>query len=255
MLFRVQTGKRVGDIGTDVCVYPIRPLMALKLWARGLPFMRELLVRAAWAGIELRTAEMPGVGANTTPVISSRGALMSAITLLAMDIHLTMRSIVPWPHRRLVEDSGPNRLSVLHPLRALGRLIKENASPKKIALAAALGVLLGTLPLFFVHTAAILMAASLLGLNKPTAVMASQLCMPPLVPALCIEIGHRLRYGQFLTEISLRTLGYEAWDRMLEWVIGSFVLAPFLAILVGAVAYGMACGINRKLRQGQRIDK
>ena len=248
-LFRVQTGQRVGDLGSDVCAYPVQSLIGLKLWTHGLSFAREVLVRSAWAGMALRTVDIPGGLVNTTPRASGAGRVLNTLTLLLMNVHLTMRSIVPWPHRRLVDDSDRTRLSVLHPLRSLQRLLVENASPKKIAIAVGLGVMLGTLPLFFVHTVVIIMAASFFGLNKPTAVMASQLCMPPLVPALCIEVGHRLRHGTFLTELSLRTVGYEAWDRILEWVLGSVVLAPFLAMTVGFVAYLMACGIARNLRR------
>jgi uncharacterized protein (DUF2062 family) len=165
-----------------------------------------------------------------------------------MNIHLTMRSIVPWPHRRWTDNPRPQRLTILHPLRSLKRLILENASPRGIALSAALGVLLGTLPLLFVHTVSIIMAANFLRLNKPAAITASQLCMPPLVPALCIEIGYWLRHGHWLTEISLRTLGYEAWDRVLEWALGSILLAPILAGLVGLATYTVACIVRHNLQ-------
>ena len=113
-------------------------------------------------------------------------------------------------------------------------------SPARLGAAGALGVFLGALPLIAFHTVAILFTAGFLRLNKIGAVAASQLCMPPLVPALCIEVGYFMRHGRFLTEISLETLGYQALERIYEWLIGSLLLAPALAALVGGVVYVMA---------------
>ncbi len=70
--------------------------------------------------------------------------------------------------------------------------------------------------------------------------------MPPLVPALCIETGYFIRHGSFLTEISLETLGHQALERLLEWIIGSLVLAPAIAILVGGIIFLLATLIDRR---------
>lgn len=64
--------------------------------------------------------------------------------------------------------------------------------------------------------------------------------MPPLVPALCIEAGYFMRHGTFLTEISMKTLGYQALERIYEWLLGSLVLAPVFAILVGGIIFLIA---------------
>ena len=255
VLLRIQTGRIVADVASGSRAYPVCVLRGLKFWTHGSSFEKEVLVRAAWAGIELRDIDLsPG------STVAGRGdaavrVLWGHLLLVLLNVHLTLRSVVPWPHRRLLPDaSSRERITILHPLRSLRRLILENTSPQKIALAVALGVLLGTLPLFFVHTVAIILLANLFRLNKPAAIVASQLCMPPIVPALCIELGHRLRHGYFLTEISLRTLGYQAWDRVLEWILGSLVLAPVLAVVTGLAAYAMALAVNRQLKSESRID-
>ena len=125
-------------------------------------------------------------------------------------------------------------------------LLTENTTPKKLASAGALGVFLGTLPLIACHTVTILFAASFFRLNKIAALSTSQLCMPPLVPALCIEAGYYIRHGEFLTEISLKTLGYEGFQRIFEWLIGSIILAPVFALIVGGIIFIMALAVNRE---------
>ena len=77
------------------------------------------------------------------------------------------------------------------------------------------------------------------------ALAAGQLCIPPLVPALCIEAGYFLRHGRFLTEVSLETLGYQALERIFEWFLGSLVLGPILGILVGTAVYVSALCLKK----------
>jgi uncharacterized protein (DUF2062 family) len=137
-------------------------------------------------------------------------------------------------------------ISLWHPLRSLRVLLTESTSPRELALAGSLGVFLGTLPLVGFHTLAIIFSAQMCRLNKVAAVGASQLCMPPLVPALCIEAGYFMRHGDLLTQISLQTLGYEAMQRLWEYCIGSVILAPLLAVLIGALIYIVAITIRRR---------
>ena len=74
--------------------------------------------------------------------------------------------------------------------------------------------------------------------------------MPPIVPALCIETGYFLRHGSFLTEVSLKTLGYQALDRLLEWLLGALLLAPLLAGLAGGLVWILAAAISAKAKSG-----
>jgi uncharacterized protein (DUF2062 family) len=131
-------------------------------------------------------------------------------------------------------------------------LLANDATPRDLALSCALGIFLGTMPLVALHSIAILLAAGWLRLNKFAALAVSQLCMPPIVPALCIEAGYSMRHGRFLTEISLQTLGYEGVQRLFEWVLGSLVLAPIFSVIIGGAVYVMAKILSLSLKEGPR---
>ena len=94
--------------------------------------------------------------------------------------------------------------------------MKRDVSFRQLAASATLGVFLGSLPLIVCKTISILTVANFLRLNKMAALTAGQLCMPPLVPALCIEVGHFIRHGRFLTEISLKTIELQSPERLYE---------------------------------------
>ncbi len=212
---RLQTGRSLGDTQSGFRAYPLAVLEQLRLGQRHYSFEVEVLVKAAWAGVELREVPISVYYPPAGERISHFRAFRDNLRLTVLNTGLTMRSIAPWPHRKIVTDRRTGgKVSVLHPLRSLRVLLTENTSPAQLAAAGALGVFLGALPLLALHTVAILFAAGFLRLNKVAAVSASQLCMPPLVPALCIEAGYFLRNGEFLTEFSLQTLGYQGLQRL-----------------------------------------
>jgi len=246
---RLQTGRSLGDTQSGFRIYPLTVLESLKLGEKGFSFEIEVLVKSAWAGVPLREA---GVSVYYPPPgerVSHFHQFRDNLRLALLNTHLTMRSVLPWPHRKIVAAPAPGEtISVLRPIRSLRTLLTENTSPARLAAAGALGVFLGTLPLIAFHTLAILFAAAFLRLNKVAAVSASQVCMPPFVPALCIEAGYFMRHGEFLTEISLRTLGYQGLERLWEWLLGSLLLAPLLGLVAGAVIYVMALLLRREDR-------
>lgn len=236
---RVQTGVILSDVQSGYRAYPLNVLENLRCTENRYSFEVEVLVRAAWAGFRLREVNIRVHYPPKGERVSHFRAFMDNARISLLNTRLTIRAIMPVPHRKFGEDEA-GRVSPIHPLKSLRILLRDDATPAGLGLSAALGIFLGTLPLIGIHSIAILLAAGWLRWNKIAALAASQLCMPPLVPALCIEAGHYLRHGVFLTEISLRTLGYEAPQRLWEWILGSMLLAPLLAALIGAAVWVLA---------------
>jgi uncharacterized protein (DUF2062 family) len=248
---RLQTGSQLKDTQSGFRAYPLLVFEGLNFWTNRYNFEIEVLVRSAWAGLELRDIDISVYYPPGDERVSHFRSFMDNWRLTMLNTHFTLRSIVPWPHRKIVDASTTQDdklvpLSVLRPLRSIRVLLQENSSPKRLAAAAAVGVLLGTLPLIACHTIAILMVCGFFRLNKVAAVSSSQLCMPPVVPALCVEVGFYLRHGRWLTELSLQTLGYQALERIYEWFLGSLLLAPLLAMLVALFTYLMAQMVQKK---------
>lgn len=245
--YRLQTGHQLDDVSSGVCVIPL-PVLELLRWSRRPElFMVQAPVKAAWAGVDIEQVSLSGQRGAVGR--SSQGRAGSAIAGGVLRLHLTMRAITPWPHQKIKVDPSKagEKISVFHPLRSIKTLLTENTTPWQLSLATAMGVFIGALPLIATHTIAILFVAGYFRLNKVAALTASQLCMPPLVPAICIEAGYFLRFGKLLTEISLETLGYQALERLYEWFLGALLVGPCLAILTGGVVYGLAALTSRKI--------
>jgi uncharacterized protein (DUF2062 family) len=236
---KMQTGRHLRDPLCALRIYPLAVIENLRLYQRSAMLGAEILVKSAWAGVPFHEVAVDTAMAVHHGEPSSSG---EPVWRFLLNVHYALRSVLPVPHRKLVPDAGQAgfKISVWRPMRSLRTLLRENTSPTQLALAAAVGVFLGTLPLIACHTLVIILTATYFRLNKVAALASSQLCMPPVVPALCIETGYFLRHGRFLTEISLETLGYQALERLYEWLLGSLVLAPLLALLIGGMTLMMA---------------
>jgi uncharacterized protein (DUF2062 family) len=244
--FRLQTGQRLGDTQSGFRCYPVAVLRGLRLHCRRFTFEAEVLVKAAWAGVPLRALDITVFYPARQEHVSHFRLFVDNLRFSLLNTHLTLRSLLPLPHRRLRGlPSRTSEVSLLHPWRSLRALLHDSGEPLFLGLAAALGVVLGATPLLGLHTITILASAGYMRLNRPIAVAASQLCMPPLVPALCIETGYVLRHGRLLTELSLQTLGREAPVRLLDWLLGSLLVGPLLGVLIGGVVCVMAASLRK----------
>lgn len=233
---RVETGCKLGDVQSGYRAYPLQVLDHLTFTDQRYSFEVEVLVKACWAGVALFDVPIQVYYAPGNERISHFDKLRDNIRLAWLNNRLCLRSIAPWPHKKLVKPEQPP-FSWRHPLRSLRQLLAQDISPYKLALAMAIGLLLGTLPLIACHTVVTLFVAGYIGVNRYLAVAAGNLCMPPLVPALCIEMGYYLRNGSWLTEISFQTLGTQCLDRVFEWFLGSLILGPLFALIGGFIVY------------------
>ncbi len=248
---RLQTGIDFRDMQSGYRSYPVPVIRALPCFTRSYAFEVEILVRAAWAHVQINHIPIQVIYQPPEKRVSHFRKFRHNLILTLLNTHLTGRSITPWPHRKLPPPYGkiePPRVSILHPLHSIKLLLTEHISPRQLALASATGIIIGSLPIFGLHTVAIVFAANYLRVNKPAAIAASQLCMPPILPALCIELGHFLTHGTWLTTFNLQTLAYEAHYRLLEWFLGSLFIGPLFAFVCATAVRITAHRIQQKLR-------
>ncbi|MBA4389726.1 MAG: DUF2062 domain-containing protein [Syntrophus sp. (in: bacteria)] len=244
---RVQTGCSLKDTQSGFRAYPVILLEWLKLRDKRYSFEVEVLVKAAWAGITLKEVDISVHYPEPDKRISHFRPFMDNLALTILNTRLTIRAIMPVPHRWFVQEQDDiSRITILRPVESLRILLSKHVSPKRLAVSGGLGVFLGALPLIACQALVILGTANFFRLNKYAALGTSQLCNPPIVPALCIEVGYFIRHGRFLTEISLKTLGYQGLERIFEWIIGALVLGPLMGLFIGGIIYVLTFALKKK---------
>lgn len=135
---RLQTGRQLKDSQSGFRAYPLLIFQHLNFWTRRYNFEIEVLVRSAWAGLELRDIDISVYYPPGDERISHFRGFMDNWRLTLLNTHLTLRSIVPWPHRKIFERKATKNdkletLSVLSPLRSIRQLLRENSSPQRLA--------------------------------------------------------------------------------------------------------------------------
>ncbi|MFP4169375.1 MAG: DUF2062 domain-containing protein [Desulfonatronovibrionaceae bacterium] len=243
---RVQTGARVSDVQSGFRIYPVILLTTLKTREKGYAFEVEILVRALWAGFNVREVPVEVHYPSPEKRISHFDKFRDNLRISFLNTRLTTRAMLPIPHRQYAADSEQN-ITPLHPLKSLHLLLEKENTPLKLSLSGGLGVFIGALPIFGLHYISVMLVTGFFRLNKITALATNQLCMPPLVPALCIETGYFLRHGEFLTEVSLQTLGKEGLYRLWEWLLGSLVLGPIFFVLIFSLTFALSKLVQKRL--------
>jgi len=244
----VETGRVVDDCQSGFRAYPVRYLNRLDCRGARYDFEAEVLARAAWAGLELRCVAVDVRYPRPEERVSSFRPFLDNLRLTRSHSMLVARRMLPFGHKRLVARQRNLTPSLwLHPGKALGMLLRENATPQGLALAAAVGMFLAVLPILFAHSIVILYFSVRLNLNKIVTLNVQHLAMPPFMPALCIEIGYYLRHGRWLTDLTFATVFRQFSSRLLEWFIGSLIVAPVSALLIGALMY-LAASLVVKVR-------
>lgn len=238
-LFRLETGLKSSDAGSPFCVYPVHFIKRLKMGSQVRDYRMELLVRAVWANVNVRSLRVRF--AATQEVQPDRIDFLTHLKLIGLRL---------LPCKKQTLCSGAKfHFSLLHPKPFFDYLLKENASPGELAAAAFTGTYCAVLPLFGLHTPVVLYFATVFRLNKFLAFMIQHpFVLLPITPFLCIELGFLMRHGEWLTDISLQTVFYEIHYRILEWLLGSLVLAPVFAVLSAVITYFSAAYLQKKIR-------
>ncbi len=233
----ITTGWRVPDSQSGFRAYPVAALQMVICRGRRYDFEVEILVRGVWAGLSIVNTDIPVHYSEETIKASHFKPFRDNARISWTYTQLVIRNFLPWPHKVLFNTGGKEKISVLHPIRSFKLLLRESLSPRDMALSSMLGVFLGTLPLIACHSVTIFFVATRLRLNRLVALSVSNICMPPFVPGLAVAVGYYMRHGTYLTEFNMQTLGYEAPQRLLEYLIGSLIIGPILALIVGAIAF------------------
>ncbi len=251
---RLECGRELPDTQSGYRLYPVKELLKLVTSCRRYDFEVEILTRSAWAGLPILSVPVSVHYPTASERESHFHQLKDNFRLTCLHTRLVCRALLPWSHKSLLAKTPEKiiaerqeRLSLLHPVRFVKRLCQEHSSALQLASAAWMGVFLGALPLIACHTVVLLYVCHRLHLNKLTAVTASQLCMPPLVPVLCVQAGYFMRHGSLLLEINWDTMVVQVHYRLWEWLLGSLLLGPLLGVIVGGLLYLSI----RNLRIGQ----
>lgn len=240
----IQTGQSISDMQSGFRVYPLAVLQVLKCRECRYSFEIEILVKASWAGFDIREIPIHVYYPPTQKRVSHFRGVADNIRISLLNTRLTLRALMPLPFRRHALTLE-GKMSLRHPIRTF-RKLSESADPRKLAASAAWSLLISSIPVLGFNSLALLFTINALKLNRLCALVLVPVTWPPFIPGAAVLLGHRMLRGSWLTRFDIQTLGYEAGHRVLDWLVGSLLLAPLLAMGGYVIIYGLSSFLGRK---------
>ena len=248
---RLECGRTLPDTQSGYRLYPVELLRRARFLSRRYTFEIEVLVRGSWAGLPLLSVPVSVYYPPGDERVSHFHKLKDNVRLSCLHTWLVTRTLLPWPHRKLFrrEKEGEEMPSIFHPLRYFKALSQQHSTPRELAAAVWVGIFLGALPIIPFGIAAIVYASHKLHLNKLASVGASNVCVAPFVPLVCVELGHYFLNGRFWYEFNRHTLLEELHLRLWEWLLGALVVGPLLGLAGAILTYLLVSGYRRRKEQ------
>jgi len=233
----LEIGERLPDTQSGMRCYPLAAIEPLRLVTTGYDFEIEVLVKASWSGLPVRSVAVDVV--YPPDRVSHMRPFLDFLRIGRLNVRLLLlRLTLPGPYLDLVVRKKFYSLSVGERLRTsfIDLFLREPGPPRRVALSVALGLFMGLAPIWGFQIAATLLVAHLTGLSKPTAVVASHISIPVFIPAILyasLLVG-RVALGEHtdpITTIKLTPADFPAW------IVGSLLLATATAVVGGLLTY------------------
>jgi glycosyltransferase involved in cell wall biosynthesis len=232
--FWFETGIRLSDTQSGFRAYPLNAIPK-KYFTTRFEFEIEIIVRSAWKGIPVKNIpvkvhyDLQDRVSHFRPYhdffrISVLNTVLVLILLLYIKPRDFFRNFQRKNIRRFIKED----------------LLESTDSSAKKSTSIALGVFIGISPFWGFQTALVIFLAVILRLNKALAFAFSNISIPPMIPViifLSLKIG-----GLFIPgNITLQAIKESPFDAieasLLQYVLGSFILATATAILFGVGSY------------------
>lgn len=231
--FWFETGIKLTDTQSGFRAYPIQAIPQ-QFYTRKFEFEIEIIVRAAWRGIEVRNVPV-GVLYDPRERVSHFRPFRDFTRISVLNtvlVFLTFFYILP---RNFFQSFKKKRWA---------EFVKENIlgstdSPLKQALSITLGVFMGIAPFWGFQTAITITLAVFLRLNKVLAFVFSNISFAPFIPLIIyasLLVGGMIYPASTsfqLDGISVDTIKAHVG----QYIIGSFLLASGMAIALGVTSY------------------
>jgi glycosyltransferase involved in cell wall biosynthesis len=235
--FWFETGLKMRDTQSGYRLYPVIPLNSIKFFTRKYEFEIEVLVRAAWKGIEITEVPVKVFYAEKDKRIShfrpfrdfSRISVLNTVLVTITLLYIKPRDFFKNLHRKAF-------------WRSLGiMLFDPNESDESKACSVAFGIFMGIVPIWGFQLLVAIPTAILLRMNKALVILAANISIPPMIPLIlflshitgAIWMGDEAVKISFDQDISLAFFR----DSFMQYVLGAITLAIAAGVSFGVTTY------------------
>lgn len=238
--FWFETGIKLEDTQSGYRLYPLHKIPK-KYFTPKFEFEIEIIVRTAWRHVPVKNVPVKVLYDPAERVSHFRPFKdFTRISILnTILVIITLFYIIP---RNFVNNFKK---------KSFKKFIKEDVlesdgSNRTKAFSVALGIFIGLSPFWGLHTLLVISLAVLFKLNKVLAFIASNISLPPFIPfiiAASLFLGAPFVHGD--SNILTQELNFDlVKNNLLQYLIGSAILATTMATLSGIATYLLLHKLN-----------
>ena len=233
--YKVETGQTLVDTQSGYRLYPLHKIQGIRFITRRYEFEVEVIVRAAWRGINVENVPIKVYYAPTEERVSHFRPLQDFTRISILNTILVLYALLfyyPW---KFLHSLTWNNIKSFFDKQ----IIYSTDSNIQMAAAMGWGIFCGIIPIWGYQMVFAGITAHLLKLNKIVSVVFSNISIPPMIPFILygsMTIGAWLLNMENIfsvNTISFESIGLSLW----QYILGSFVLAILAGFTVFIISF------------------
>ncbi len=232
--YKVETGQTLSDTQSGFRLYPLDKLQKIHFITRRYEFEVEIIVRAAWRGVNVENIPIKVYYPPEEERVSHFRPLQDFTRISILNTVLVLYAFLlhyPWKFLQALTYSNIKNFIDK-------QVIHSKDTNLQMAAAMGWGIFCGIIPIWGYQMAFAGLSAHFMKLNKVVAVVFSNISIPPMIPFL---LYGSMLFGSWILNIenvfsfenvSLSNVG----QSLTQYIVGSFALATISGMLVFAIA-------------------
>ena len=242
--FWFETGIKLTDTQSGYRAYPLKKLPK-RFFTTKFEFEIEVIVRTAWKNISVKNVPIQVLYDPNERVshfrpfrdftrISILNTVLVLITLLYIKPRNLFKKLKKKSFKQFIKED----------------ILQTNDSKEVKAFSIALGVFIGIIPVWGFQTFLSIFLAAVLKGNKALSFLGSNISIPPMIPFIVwgsLQIGGLLIPGAMPLTIDFEHISWQALQaHLLQYLVGSLILATFTSVILGIAVYMLLSYYQRK---------
>lgn len=235
--FWFETGIKLPDTQSGFRLYPLEPLSKMKFFTRKFEFEIEVIVRAAWKGIEVTTIPIQVYYAPKESRVSHFRPFRDFSRVSALNTILVIYALLIIKPFEFIKKLNKENIREFY----RNQILQNKESNIKITFAVILGAFMGVAPVWGYQMMIAFALAHFLKLNKVIVLVVSNISIPPMIP---IILWASFKTGGLFIDAGKLNLKYQSdisfdliKDNLIQYIIGSLVFGIILALAFGLITY------------------
>lgn len=231
--YQVETGLKLPDTQSGYRLYPIKALENKKWFCNKYEFEIEIIVRAAWAGVQVKSVPIDVFYPSKEERITHFRPFKDFFRISVLNTVLVTLAFLIYRPKMIFREFKGKSFKEIYRLH----IINANETNQRMAAAVGFGVFMGVFPIWGYQLLVGFLLAHWFKLNKAIFFVAANISLPPMIPFI-LYLSYVM--GSFVmgngswqvdTDINIESIG----ANIKQYLIG----AVGLSIVMGVIFYGI----------------